>query len=1114
MSNMKHLFKQMVFLTLLLTFPLLEIHAQITIDMKNKPASEVVKQIEKVSKYRFFYKKGLPGMNTPITVEANDQSIDAVMGQVVKQIPVSYTVKGGTQVVIAESELQNGTASKSKTVKGVITDMNGEPVIGANIVQKGSTNGVISDLNGAFEINVSEGAVLQVSYIGYLSQEVKVGKGSLMNITLKEDTQTLDEVVVIGYTTQKKGLLTGSVVSLNVDESMEKMPTTSAANILVGRLAGVNVSTSDGVPGSNPSLSIRTGSSWNDQNVLYVIDGIVRGSGDFNNLSPNEIENVTVLKDAASAAIYGARSEGGVVLVTTKRGKVSKPVFNYSYSYGVDTRTSNVEQTSAVQTGEIFNRVHAGENVDWFWSQEELDYIKTINDGWGYDQLDIVWRDPTTQTHNLSVNGGSEKVKYFGGVSYVKQKGFLKSLNYDKFNFRLNTTVDVTDNLQFFASMALSNNKKQNATYEGSGMYSKLLRWQPDQPIYTDGGQLIDYSWTGSVGGEFDGFGGYSYNYLLKPQINLNVTYKIPGVEGLSVKAAYGSNWQNDRNEDFRTRYQLAIMKTSGQYNHIFHTDDASILRYRTSSQISKDYIEKKSSWGYDYQLNFQANYNRTFKDVHHVSAALVYERSESSGGSLKAGRETFPVYLTDQFWAASSARADTWGEGDATWKNGRASFIGQFNYSYANKYLFNFSFREDGSMNFAKDERWGFFPSGSAGWIISEESFFNKKSVNYLKLRLSAGLTGNDSVGGWAWQDTYQSGNSAFFGKDPSKWVGIKYGSLVNTALTWEKSFSYNVGIDMNFLNRWNTSVDYWFRNTYDILGDRQASTPTSFSRSMPKENYGEIHAQGFDFTLGYNNKWGDFDFHGNLTMSYGWNKVIVKDHAENAKWIDIEQGKPRGYIKGYRFDQIIKTQEQLDQFVAEHPNYNLGGKKPVLGAMIYKDLSGPEGVPDGIIDSWDKDILTKYNFPINYGLNLGGSWKGISLDVMFNGKLKWQKSFKNLAEGVDHNRMWVEWYDNSWTPENTSAWLPQRVSKDKTYTEDSDFWYKDASFIRLKYINLGYTIPKTVYKGIVDRVKVYFSGNNLFMLSNFSYYDPEIGGGWDFPVMRSFNFGVDVTF
>ena len=921
--------------------------------------------------------------------------------------------------------------------------------------------------------------------------------------------------------TQKKGLVTGAVSSMKMDEKLNTLPTTSAGNILVGKLAGVSVSTPNGLPGAAPSISIRTGSSWNDQNVTYVIDGVVRGGGDFNNLSPNEIEDITVLKDAASAAIYGSRSAGGVIIVTTKKGTRGKPVFNYSYGYSIDTRTKNSDLTSGVEAAELYGRINGeADPAGWAWSQEEIDHIRTINNGWGYDQLDAVWRNPVTQTHNFSVNGGSEKVRYFGAASYVKQEGFLKPYTYDKYNIRMNVTADITKDLEVFAGLAIYNTFQGNAVFENAeANYGKLRVWQPDQPVYTDSGKHIDFGWIANNGASVDGKGGYNKSQMLKPQAVISATYKAPFLKGLSAKISYSRSWVHDLNKIYYTNYDLYQVKKSGTHNHIFSTKDEDIIGTRKTTWVGKDYIQRKSSWSGDKQFNVQLSYENVFNNLHRVSGTLVTEWYEGDGASVHGGRETFPVYMTDQFWAASSARADTWGGGDTDWQSGRFSYIGQFSYSYADKYLLSFSFREDGSMNFAPSQRWGFFPAGSLGWVISEESFFNKSAIQFLKLRASVGLTGNDSVGGWQWQESYKSGSSAYFGSSPSKSVGITYGSVVNPNLTWEKALSYNVGADVNFLNHWTVSADYWYRNSYDILGSRQNTLPNSFSLTMPAENYGEIHAQGFDLQLGYHGNNKDFSYYGNLTMSYGWNKTIKQDYAENARWIDIPVGKSRSYITGWEFDKIIRTQEELDAFKAEHPNYQHNGLSPELGMMVFKDLSGPDGKPDGIINDWDKVILKNSNNPVIYGLNLGGSWKGLSVDMMFSGQLGVDKWATDLAGGVEWNRMWKKWYNDSWTPENQNATLPKRISSNnaKTYETASSYWLKDASFMRLKYLTVSYDLPKNqFYNKLFDNVRFFVTGTNLFVLSSFNknYYDPEIGNGNAFPILRSVNLGVDVKF
>ena len=1017
---------------------------------------------------------------------------------------------------------QNTVVSQKRLVTGVVLDSQGEPVVGANVFEKGEkTNGTITDIDGKFSLNVSDNATLVISFVGFKNQEIAVKGRDKIDIRLADDTELLDEVVVVGYMTQKKGLVTGAVSSMKMDEKLNTLPTTSAGNILVGKLAGVSVSTPNGLPGAAPSISIRTGSSWNDQNVTYVIDGVVRGGGDFNNLSPNEIEDITVLKDAASAAIYGSRSAGGVIIVTTKKGTRGKPVFNYSYGYSIDTRTKNSDLTSGVEAAELYGRINGeADPAGWAWSQEEIDHIRTINNGWGYDQLDAVWRNPVTQTHNFSVNGGSEKVRYFGAASYVKQEGFLKPYTYDKYNIRMNVTADITKDLEVFAGLAVYNTFQGNAVFENAeANYGKLRVWQPDQPVYTDSGKHIDFGWIANNGASVDGKGGYNKSQMLKPQAVISATYKAPFLKGLSAKISYSRSWVHDLNKIYYTNYDLYQVKKSGTHNHIFSTKDEDIIGTRKTTWVGKDYIQRKSSWSGDKQFNVQLSYENVFNNLHRVSGTLVTEWYEGDGASVHGGRETFPVYMTDQFWAASSARADTWGGGDTDWQSGCFSYIGQFSYSYADKYLLSFSFREDGSMNFAPSQRWGFFPAGSLGWVISEESFFNKSAIQFLKLRASVGLTGNDSVGGWQWQESYKSGSSAYFGSSPSKSVGITYGSVVNPNLTWEKALSYNVGADVNFLNHWTVSADYWYRNSYDILGSRQNTLPNSFSLTMPAENYGEIHAQGFDLQLGYHGNNKDFSYYGNLTMSYGWNKTIKQDYAENARWIDIPVGKSRSYITGWEFDKIIRTQEELDAFKAEHPNYQHNGLSPELGMMVFKDLSGPDGKPDGIINDWDKVILKNSNNPVIYGLNLGGSWKGLSVDMMFSGQLGVDKWATDLAGGVEWNRMWKKWYNDSWTPENQNTTLPKRISSNnaKTYETASSYWLKDASFMRLKYLTVSYDLPKNqFYNKLFDNVRFFVTGTNLFVLSSFNknYYDPEIGNGNAFPILRSVNLGVDVKF
>lgn len=1110
---------------------------KVTVNHKNAPISKVLDDIEQQTGYSILVRNNDINIKQKVTVNTSG-SLNTVLADVFDGMAVQYNIENNTISIYKAKEpsvVSAVVSQNKKTVTGVIVDQDGEPVIGANIVEKGTTdNGTISDIDGKFSLNVSDDAVLHISFIGYKNLEVSVKGKTALNLTMASDTELLDEVVVVGYMTQKKGLLTGSVEHMKMDEQMKTLPTTSAGNLLAGKLAGVNVSTPSAAPGANPDISIRTVSAWErdkkkQQPVCFVIDGVIRDASDFNNLSANEIEDITVLKDAASAAVYGSRSAGGVILVTTKKGKLGKPTVNYSYSYAVDTRTKNMDLTSAVEAGELYKRINGDSDpAGWAWSQEELDYFKGINNGWGYNQLDAVWRNPSTQTHNISINGGNEKIRYFAGGSYVKQEGFMDPLTYDKYNFRLNVTADITKDLKLETGLALNNNKQglfaDDYDEINRDIYTKLRVWQPDQPVFTESGKYIDYGWIGNVGAKAQGAGGYRKHEYLKPQLNVSATYKVPFIEGLTARAAFSKMWYHESQKKFYKSYDMQIMQRTGPNNRIMSIKDADIIGVKQATwglPNGKDMIERVSKWSDNMQLNFQLTYDKIFNDVHHVSGTFVTEWYEANGAGVAGARETFPLYLTDQFWAASDARADSWvpSDGMTDWQDGRMSYIGQFSYDYANKYMVTFSFREDGSMKFAPSQRWGFFPAGSLGWVLSEEEWFNKSKINRLKVRASAGLTGDDSVGGWQWMESYLAGKKAYFGQTPAQSVGLTYGKVVNPDMTWEKSLSFDLGADVSFLDHWDLSFDYWYRNTYDILDTRVISLPTTFSQELPAENYGEVHAQGLDLRLGYNGASGDFTYFGNLTASYGWNEVITKDFAENGKWFDNPVGRSLSYITGLKVDQIIHTQEELDAFNAAHPGYLHKGQKPELGMMVYKDLSGPNGTPDGIIDDWDKTILKNKNNPLIVGLNLGGTWKGFGLDMMFTGHFAAYKWADDLAGGVEWNRMWHDWYDNSWSPENPNAELPKRKNNDttKTYDDKSDFWLKKNNYLRMKYLTVSYTLPENqFYNKVFSNIRLFFTGTNLFVLGGFNknYYDPEIGGGNNFPISRSFNFGVDVTF
>lgn len=768
----------------------------------------------------------------------------------------------------------------------------------------------------------------------------------------------------------------------------------------------------------------------------------------------------------------------------------------------------------------MYNRINP--NTANAWTPSDFDYFKNINGGWGYDHLEVAWQNPYTIAHNLSVTGGGDKITYFVGGSYTKQGAFMKNLTYDNYNLRTNITADLTKNLNLFAGLTINNNLSHSPARSLIGdvpyIYKLQLSIQPEWPVWTDGGNPIDYGEYGNEGAEVRGDGGYNTSNSVKPIINLKATYKIPVVPGLSASLQFNKSYSNIRKKQFQKRYDVWRMKTLGS-NRQISTNDADVLSIRKSAQISKDYIQEGYNWANDYQVDFQINYERTFAG-HHINSWVLFEQAGSNDGGILAGRETFPVYTTDQWWAASGDRANDYASGGTTTKYARQGYVAQLFYDYKQKYLGSFSCRYDGSPNFPKERRWGLFPSASLGWVISKEKFFKVKAIDFLKLRVSSGITSIDNIPGWEWQESYKvSGKSAYFGTNTDTYAGITYGVIPNPNVTWEKTLSSNVGFDINFLKHFNATAEYYAVRTYDILGPRNASVPATFTRSLPFSNYGEMRANGVDFSLGYRNHTGALNWYANVNMNYGVSRYTVRDEYVIYPW-QKTLGTSTTRIVERVCTGMIRTQADLEAFKLANPKYTYYGIAPALGQLTYEDLSGPGDKPDGKVDEWDKKTLYKNNNPLVMGINLGITWKNFSVDITFNGNLLQKRYMDDLAATEEELRAWKKWHTDGWTPENTNASLPKRYSANdamKRVTNDkSTFWLKNGDFLRMKLLNVGYSIPEYVCKKIgISGFKLYFSGTNLFLISKFNdlYYDPELPNGVGYPVNKTFNFGINVS-
>ncbi len=1088
----------------------------LTVRMNNRTVKDVFDYIEKNSEFIFVYHGSNIDLDRKVNVDVHDQSVETILNKMFVGTDVEYIIND-RQIIVRKSGTEVGgtvtTPQQQKNqVTGTVTDAKGEPIIGANVVEKGTANGTITDIDGNYTLSGVSGKTLLVSYIGYISQEVTIREGAPVNVTLMEDTQKLEEVVVVGYGIQKKVNLTGSVSSVST-EDIQDNPASSLSNALVGKMAGVLMTQSGGKPGAGSDVTVRAKGTWNDSDPLYVIDGIIRDKFAFDGLDASEVENVSVLKDGASAAIYGARASNGVILVTTKKGKMGKPVISYTGSIGLSDATKIPKTQNAYNQAKFINDYLDVENVSptdlSYYTDDELEYFKNNSYSW----LDEAWKQPIVTRHSLNVSGGNERVRYFVGGNYYYETGSFNHLSFKKYNLRSNIEANITKDLIATLNLNMdtrTDNKPfwryDNDSDQMKDLYKGLLFRTGQVPPYVNGlptGSFVEWHPLELLGDNT----GYNRKKYSNYEANISLQYNVPFVKGLSLKLLFNKYNRHTFIKQFNRPYSLYEFKMTGGHNHII-TDAVNFVKTRNDG----DYLEEKYDTRDSYQLNGYITYANKF-GKHDVGALFVYEQTEGTVDWFNGRRNYFISSAIDQLFAGSSDSKNSTvdGKGEET---GRISYIGRLNYGYDERYLVEASFRYDGSVNFAPKNRWGFFPSASLAWRVSEEKFFkdNIRFINYLKFRTSIGLLGNDSIGGWQWMQRYNLVNGAYFGSLSS---GVETGVIPNEDITWEKSLTYNFGLDATFLsNKLSLNVDAFYRHTYDILGSRAASISATFGASMPAENYAAIDAKGFEVELGYNDKIGnDFEYYVKGNLGYAVNKVITKDEAENLRSYKSEIGYSTDRQMGYIATGILRTQEDLD---ALPEGYTIFGQKPELGMLNYKDLRGANSdEPDGVIDDNDQDwIINHTTPPLNYGISLGGSWKGFSLDIFLQGVAGNDIMIDTRGSQARPQETNFDFWTDHWTPENVNASFPRASRNAASYS--STFWVRDGSFMRLKNVNLSYALPKSVLNKIgVSQLKFFLTGNNLCLLQNkLKYYDPENSSIRAYPLMKSYSFGVNLSF
>lgn len=1130
---------------------------------KNKQVLEILKEIEDKSDFRFFYQREQVDVTRKMDLRVAEKNINAILDELFKDQGVAYKVMQDNLIIITPSEMTPGLDhfnQQKKAVSGKVTDVSGAPLPGVSVVVKGTTQGVITDSDGKFEVNnLPTNAILQFSFVGMKNKEVSVNGQTTINLTLEDETIGLDEVVAVGYGTQKKVNLTGAITAVKVKE-LSAITTPNLSNTLAGRSPGVNITGNSGLIGATSDIRIRGGFG----EPLFVIDGIVRDKTAFDALEANEIDQLSFLKDAATASIYGSQAGNGVVLVTTRSGEEHKPVFNYQASYSFMQTTQKLFSDRFTATDELTyqNRVAEYQKLAKPNGTTEFDYFKDKN----YNVNDYIWETPWNQKHSMSVSGGNDKVQYYALGSYIGEQGSYKNLENDKFNLRSNVTAKISDKIKMNLNIAANQQFQKRFYWPFSGddeqtigdLYRCTFNWPKTYPFFlnADGSpanSVTNYPVQTPMGSwqawnVVDQVIGNRYIKTRKREVNAILSFDIDlgkYIPGLTTKVV-GNYISNDyMRKKFLTYQHNYVWKAANPDVNRFipAVPDPNNMNTFTFSQNQESLnYEVHTLWSE--QLNWFLNYNRTF-NKHDVSATVVWEQASNGGENVFAQGEA-PLTNYDQMFVYSTDAGRRYGTAwEAT--GGRLSWIGRFNYSYAKKYIGEFSFRYDGNSLFPKEKRWGFFPSFSGAWRLSEEDFMKSSApwLNDFKIRASYGTTGsdldlnkanNEKITPFSYMNVYQSGGSYIWGDNLN--LGIQPGATPNPYLTWATSTTYNGGFDFGVLNNKLTgSFDAFYKSEKDILGSRLVTIPDTYGQQLAPENYAERSWRGFEINASWRNKalGGalDYTIYGNIGYSKDqWD--VIDQSSLYSPGGNLEEftkiGNPLKMLAGLKTVGMVRTQEQLNEL--NQKGFKQFGRAPYLGGLYFEDVRGDGYAPgpDGKIDDNDIQLLSKNGSPrINYGFGTNLKWKGISLNLHFQGVGMYDRMISNLGgydEGMGGIRQYGGtvrpyypiWTTDVWTPENPNAKYPRVIGKSwyESGTGNQSFWIRNGAYLRLKNLNIGYDLPAKWISGLkISSAQIFFNGTNLFVISDMTeFQDPEQDTYDSYPLMKSFTFGIDIKF
>lgn len=1071
-------------------------NAKVSIRMNNVKLDKILNEIENQTDYLFIYNNQVD-INKITSVKVKNEAVAQVLDRILSGTGINYELEGTHIILTTEAIKDLHAQQQTKTVTGTVTDVSGEPIIGANIRIKGTTTGTITDIDGNFSIKAEPQSVIEVSYIGYLTQETVINNQKSIRFLLKEDTKTLDEVVVIGYGVQKKADLTGSVANINT----EKLNTQSNANIgqaLQGKIAGVDIVSQGGAPGSGTRIMVRGIGTLNNASPLYIVDGMYMNSID--HINPNDIASIDVLKDASSAAIYGSRAANGVIIVTTKEGSNTegKPIIDLSVNLGISTASKFLDMLDAKGWAEVTTIARQAIG------KPALDMATDLANKPDNDWQDIMFRPALMQNYNLSVKGGGKYSTYYTGLGYFNQDGIVKGTNYQRYNIQ--SKNDYKRGI-FSAGtnliISFSHDKPLHQELRG-GMIGTILQSVPTLEKYDDTRE-------GGYGGTYGDVVNIPHplaiiddnimdRYNENVKIFANLYAQIELFKGLKYKLNLTPDFSFERYKNYLNKYDFGLATNS--------------ITQLTERQRRRRNILVENLLTFD----------RTFGE-HKISALAGYTYQDSRFRHIQAYGEGLPQGL-EEIDAATTNRSN---EGNS-WRSVLTSILGRVFYSYQNKYLFTATIRRDGSSKFGKNNRYGYFPSFSLGWNVAEEKFMeNVHWLDQLKLRGGYGVLGNQEIDNYQYSSTITTGINY-----PDGNGGLLQGAFpknfANPDIKWEETAMTNVGIDfMAFNNRLSLTADYYVKNTKDIL----LTVPIPISSggaNDPIRNAGKIRNNGFEFNLGWMDQPNpDISYGINLIGSFNKNKVIAMGSEsgsikggstnQNITTSETKAGYPIGGYWLISTAGYFNSQEEVDAYAKD-------GKK-IQPAAEPGDIKFVDANNDGVINDDDR-VFQGSPFPdFTFALNGNMRYKNFDLSIGLQGVLgnKIYNATRQTLEDVTKGSNFLASCLDYWTPENKNASHPRLTWDDpnRNTRAESDRYLENGSYLRLRSVQLGYTFPQTWFKGAIQHARVYINAENLFTITSYSGYSPDVNAdnanyrGFDnfiYPTNRTFMLRLNVTF